>query len=629
MPTNIDSSDAVVPNPFELNFWDKYIRPKRNIHPIGIGLLSLLAFIPLIMVFSRLLAYPGMQPQNIFGLDWLHLFGTYLNQSVTLQWVPPDDQWTILYLLLLPLSVLIITIARLTFGLRILGFRAILIAVGFQEIGFLPSILLIISVIATIILVRPVLRQIRLPLYARVSVILCISAMFMIGALFLGSWLRSEIIWNVAFFPVIILAMLAESVARTIDRESIQTGLWRLFWTVVLAIIIALICKLPVIREAALFFPELMITQLVFVVFVSEFFDLRLLQGWQERIGNKKKSKLVAIPATAKIAVVRNRWNSNVLGRLGIPISNKARVKSVQRLVNSLRNLGYSVRVFESDISLFRELRKFIPTDPLTGHPGGMVLNLARGVQGVGKLSHLPAMLEMSGVAYTGPDPVSHTRILDRYMMLTLLRESDIPVPKFKCISSIFSDISDLRFPIAIRPRCESDAKWNIVRTPEDFTATANEVLQTYRQELVVEEFHFSQEIRASLIGNNVVECFPLLQHSMRGSKKICPAPLDETLTKKIEETAKQAYRAIGCRDYARIDIRINEENEPCIIQIHTIGIFARNGSFAQSAKQAGYSFEDLMHRVIQLAWLRYGVTSNISCMDVDENQTLSEVEVA
>ena len=131
-------------------------------------------------------------------LDILGQFGAMLNHTLTLTWVPHSDLDTVVYLLLLPTAALLISIMRLTFGLRVLGYRSVLVAVGFYEIGILPSLMVIAVVVGVIILLRPTMQRVRLPLYARVSIVLSVTACVLVSSLFIGSWLRSEWIWSLA-----------------------------------------------------------------------------------------------------------------------------------------------------------------------------------------------------------------------------------------------------------------------------------------------------------------------------------------------------------------------------------------------------------------------------------------------
>ena len=188
----------------------------------------------------------------------------------------------------LPLAALLVAITRLSLGIRVLGFRAILIAIGMREVGILPSLLLIAIIAGSVLLVRPLMRRSGMPLYARVSSILSIVAATMVAGLLLGSAFDSAILSSFAFFPVIILAMLAESIADTVSRESTAMAAWRTAATILLALLIALISAWPPLGQLALACPELIVTQLVLIILVSEFMDWRLLEDFRPGQAHKE-----------------------------------------------------------------------------------------------------------------------------------------------------------------------------------------------------------------------------------------------------------------------------------------------------------------------------------------------------
>lgn len=588
-----------------------WFRPKGYLNQWGLVLLLLLAGATLLMGLARMLAAPGMAIPDIVLLQELRQFGAALNDSLTLEWVPPADRHAVIYLVLLPTGALLITIARLTFGLRVLGYRSVLIAVGFQEIGIVPSLLVMAAVLGMIALLRPTMRRVRLPLYARVSMILGITACMMVVTLFVGAWLRSELLWSLAFFPVIILAMMAESIAGTLDRHNAATAIWRLVWTLVVALLLFGLMNIPAVLDIALRFPELMLTQLVAIVLISEYLDLRLLQDWQSHGFIRAIADWLgmALPTrNARVAVVRNRWHHGVIARLGPAAPAKARVSSVQHLVDGLRNEGYVVKVFEGDMDLPRELWKFLPPNPRTGAPGGVVLNLTAGIQGHARFSHVPALLEMAGVAYTGPNPMGHARLQDRFALLSMLQQASVPVPPFRLLDGSRSGLgpADLAFPLLARPCNETEVAAILVTTPDEL---GKAVEQNHRrgQQTLVECWHAEPEFRVTLVGNGPVECLPLLQIEAAGKKRTCPAAIDEALASRIRACAHRAYAAAGCRDYARIDLRLDVAGDPCVVGIHAQEILARKGSVAIMIEAAGLGWGGFARRIVEMAAARNG----------------------
>ncbi len=595
----------------------KVLRPKGNLSRTELRLLVLLAVLPLVILLIRVMALPGVMSAGLdFGV--LRSIGGALNQTFSLASVPPDEREQVLYLLLLPTCAVLVSLTRLTFGIRVLGFRSILIAVGFHQCGIIPSLFLITVAVLTIVLVRPWLRKIRLPYYARVSVILCIVAVTMVAALLAGPWMRSDLLWGVVYFPVIVLGMLSEGIARTLDHDNMVAATWRAITTILLAFLIAIICRIPWLRDLLLQFPELVLTQIVGIVMIAEFLDLRLFQDWDSKVAGMVLPKLFSTGGAYRVAVVRNRADTGVIGQLGRGTSEKHRRRSVQKVVDALRAGGHTVKVLEGDTSLLKELRQFIPPNPRTGEPGGIVFNLAHGIQGQGPPTHVPAMLEMAGVAYTGPTPLGLALALDRFVVKTVMQEAGVPTPAFCLMTTAKDEVADLRYPLIVKPRYESPYALKIVEDRQQLKAAVKMVVRRYRQEAVVEEYIEGRQIHVALLGNDRLECFPLVELGAGKRDRTCPASLDPVVERQIRHHAKTTFRACSCRDYARIDVRIGRSGIPYVCEIHTVGILATGGSFARAGAQEGYAFDRLMRRIIEVARARYLSAESVTPMSLD-----------
>jgi len=179
---------------------------------------------------------------------------------------------------------------RLVLGIRLLGpFRSILIAVAFQITGILPGLLFLAMVIGIVVAVRPLIKAIRMPYFARVSVILSAVASIMIIALLSSAWLDIESLRRVAYFPIVVLCLTAEGFARTLSKEGLWSATWRGTMTAIVALLITLLSEINGFRNLFLYFPELLIMQIGCIVAIAEFFDLRLLR-WLNPTAVKKSS---------------------------------------------------------------------------------------------------------------------------------------------------------------------------------------------------------------------------------------------------------------------------------------------------------------------------------------------------
>lgn len=585
-----------------------WIRRKGFIGPWSLTALLILGCIPLLMVFARIIALPGGERLAIPGGELLRHLGQALNQSLSLDWIPPADRNAILYLLFLPTGMLLVAVARLTFGLRVLGLRAILIAIGFRESGILPSLILMAIVVSIIVCIRPWIRAIKLPMYARTAVIVSLSAMIMVGALLIAPWVRSEAIWSVAFFPVIIMAMLAEGVARTLEQDNAVAAAWRAGWTVILALVVWAVHG--AMNGLLLGFPEAMLTQLVAVVMISEFLDLRLLEEWPDRIARLIDGKRPWFAERPKVAVIRNRARDATIGRLGRRAPSRYDRVSVQRVVNGLRREGYDVRVVDGDVSMLKELSRFIPPHVRRGTPGGVVLNLATGIQGAGRFTHVPAMLEMAGLPYSGPDPISHGLLSDRWTMLHVLTEAGLTVPAAE-LTSDPGLTPALDYPLSVRPRFEPDARRVVVRDGRALHSAIRRVTREYDgRAAVVEALPVGRIIRVSLLGNeDGVELLPLVERSASEEGVLCPAPIEDAAADRIRRQATTAFLATGCRDYARIDIVLSPFGDTTVVDIRWANLFLRQGTFLTAARVAGYDEGMLFRRIVAATHERYRST--------------------
>ncbi len=581
----------------------RLLRPKGNLSRAELWILAAVAFLPMLSVALRSLAFPGVLESTFGGI---HQLGHALNQVFSLSAVPPDQREHVLYLLFLPTSAMLVALARLTFGLRVLGFRSILISVGFHQSGIVPSLLLILVAVGTIVLVRPWLRRVGLPYYARVSIILCIVAVTMVTALIAGPWMRSDVLWGAAFFPVIVLGMLAEGIAKTMDRDNVVAASWRAITTILVAFVIALIGWIPALRSVLLQFPELVVTQIVAIVLISEYLDLRLFEGWDKKVADSLMPRLVSRPGVFRVAVVRNRLEPDVTGAVARAKPRRDALRSVQKIVDALRRGGYTVKVFEGDATLLKQLRRFLPSRSPAETAQGIVLNLAHGVRGDARTSLVPAMLEMSGIPYVGPDPLGHALAIDRVVVKAMLQEAAIPTPAFRVMAEPSGDPGALRYPLAVYPRREPNARAIIVRRPDKLRPALKHVIRRFGQEAVVEEHVRGRRLSAALLGNARVRCLPLVEQDSVARKKVCPAALDGAVVKRIRAYAKRAFRACDCRDYARVDVRIDEAGELWVTGVATLGILARVGSFALAGEHAGLPFGRLVRRIVEIARARY-----------------------
>ncbi len=582
-----------------------WLRPKGNLTRGELAILLSIAILPLLIVAVRISALPGVLNPGMSG-SLLPSIGHDLNQVLSLKSIPAADRSSVLYMLLLPTGAMLIVIARLTFGLRVIGFRAILISVAFQESGILPSLLLIAVVAGIVLGVRPTLVRVKLPYVARVSVIMSIAVLILIVALTAAPWLHSDVLWRVAFFPVIVLGLLAEGIAKTMDRDSVFSAAWRTGMTIVVALVLAGLGQISALSEVAIQFPELLLVEIVAIFFISEFLDLRICQDWDARLSGMVVPRIHTPDTRLRVAVVRNHKMNGVIARMGPPSKNGYGRRSIRRIVAALEASGHMVKTVEGDTSLLSKLDSFLPEHPPTGEPGGIVLNLSHGIQGETPSVHVPAMLEMSGVAYTGPTPHGHFIALDKIAAGEMLQKAGVFTPERRVIEHPDEIPNALSYPVIVKPRHALRYKLRIAKDRAQLEEVIRMVSRRDGQQPVVEPYISGREIQVALIGNNPVRCLPLVEASPGGEERACPAALADDLERLIRASAVAAFEACKCRDYALVNIRVSRSGKPYVVEVDALGVLESGGAFELAAEAAGYTFGGLIDEILEVTRERY-----------------------
>ena len=587
-----------MPGAFSTGLFRIGIARDRERIPNGWILLLLgIAILPLLGINLRLLALASSEPSGLLAV------GEWINSHVNFNWVSHEDRSVVLYILLLPMAAMLIAFARLTLGVRVLGFRAILIAIGFQEIGLVPSLLLITLISGTVLLVRPAMRRSGMSLYARVAVIMCIVALTMLLGLFAGSWLDSSTLWSMAFFPVVILAMLAESIAATFARENPAMAAWRTGNTIALAGVIAGLSQLTFVRELVLACPELLLTKLALIVFLSEFLDLRLFEGF--RPGSAGAGRRDS--TQWEVVIVRNRFGQPPLHRTTPEPPRRYQRAGLQRTIDGIRERGYAVDILEGDSSLPAKLRDLADQGQSDRGEGPVILNFAGGKQGAGRLAQVATICEMLGLPYSGPGPQAPALFDDRKRQLQLLKATGLRVPQSLSAEEAEQLISDSGAGIWARARFQSDRGATTVGDLRTLRRSLRRIHERYG-EVLLERIPAGRAVTAVVLAPEKVQprVLPLLEptNSQRGFEALVAGARGWThdCAEAASEAVISALRALDCKDLARVDLRCTAEGQVTVSRVLAIEPISTNSAVMHAMALAGLSPADVATNVIHTA---------------------------
>jgi D-alanine-D-alanine ligase len=326
-----------------------------------------------------------------------------------------------------------------------------------------------------------------------------------------------------------------------------------------------------------------------------------------------------------KIAVVRNRARHGVINEFGTPCPEKYGNRTVAQVVAALQAGGHTVELFEGDKTMFAALEEFAAADPRTGRPTGMVLNMAYGIQGESRYTHVPAMLELAGVPYTGASPLGHAVSLDKAVTKRLLQAAGVPTPAFMLMDEPRDPVAPLRYPLIVKPRRESTSYGlSLVHDRAELDAAVEAIVTRYGQAALVEQYVDGREVCVALLGNAPPDALPAVELSFDDRalrlvtwddkyhrrpdepRKLCPAPLPDDLLERVEHLARATFACCHARDYARVDIRIDADGRPWVLELNSMASLGAGGSYVRAAQAAGHSFESLINRIVDVAHERY-----------------------
>lgn len=269
--------------------------------------------------------------------------------------------------------------------------------------------------------------------------------------------------------------------------------------------------------------------------------------------------------------------------------------------------------------------------------------NVVEGKGASSRESQIPALLDMLGLKYTASDVLTLVTTLDKARTKEVLTYHKIPTPAFHVIY----DVSELpgalslisTFPLIVKPLHEGSSKGvferSVVHSAEALHEQVREVLEEYQQPALVEQFLDGREFTVAMLGNSekidvlpIIEiCFDNLpKESMRiysyeakwlwddPNKPVevfkCPATIPANVAEQIAEVCKRAYRVLRCRDWARIDVRLDSEGVPNVIEVNPLpGVLPNpneHSCFPMAARAAGMSYNQLINRVLDEAVNRY-----------------------
>jgi D-alanine-D-alanine ligase len=307
---------------------------------------------------------------------------------------------------------------------------------------------------------------------------------------------------------------------------------------------------------------------------------------------------------------------------------------TIAAVESALSKLGKVVRL-EANQDFPERLRETKPN---------IVFNIAEGFYGVNREAHVPAICEFYGIPYSGSDPFTLSLCLDKARAKETLAFHGIPTPRFAVVRKLEElrlVAERLSLPLFVKPLHEGSSKGitdrNLCVDGSQLRAQTKLLLENYDQPVLVEEYLPGKEFTCAVLGNGEdATVMPIVAMNFEtlpnGALPIysfdakfvwdrpenpldifqCPARITSALQASIERVTLDAYRVLGCRDWARVDVRIDDAGVPNVLEVNPLpGILpdpADNSCLPKAARAAGIGYDELIQSCLKYAAARQGV---------------------
>jgi D-alanine-D-alanine ligase len=299
-------------------------------------------------------------------------------------------------------------------------------------------------------------------------------------------------------------------------------------------------------------------------------------------------------------------------------------IACARAVAEALEGLGRRVAPVPIRTSVEEALASYPPTEWL-------VFNLGEGESGhLFEEARVVWVLEAMGYLHTGADGEALARSTNKALAKTCLARAGIPTPPWRFYRHPDEVLEgDLPFPLFVKPVAEDASQGigeeAIVHDVGALKERVAYIVSRYRQAALAETFIAGREFNVSLWGRP--EVLPLAEvdfsaiaspyarivsfaakweedsFEYRNTPVRCPAEVEPELAERIRDVARRAWAAIGCRGYARVDMRLSADGTPYVLEVNCNPDISPDAGFFRAARAAGYSYPEMVRHILQLAW--------------------------
>ncbi|MFL6672165.1 MAG: D-alanine--D-alanine ligase [Massilia sp.] len=242
-----------------------------------------------------------------------------------------------------------------------------------------------------------------------------------------------------------------------------------------------------------------------------------------------------------------------------------------------------------------------------------------------GEDGSLQGALELLGIPYTGSGVMASAVAMDKITTKKIWLMHGLPTPKYASIDAntdLDKVVADLGLPLIVKPPLEGSTIGITKVTRADELKPAVTLATGFDEVVLAEEFVTGREFTVAVLGQGAgARALPIVEivapqgnydyqnkYFTDDTQYHCPAPLDEALTAEIQRIAVEAYRALGCEGWGRVDVLLRESDKrPFLLEANTSPGMTGHSLVPMAARAVGISYEDLCVEILRSARLKIG----------------------
>ena len=304
-------------------------------------------------------------------------------------------------------------------------------------------------------------------------------------------------------------------------------------------------------------------------------------------------------------------------------------MEEFEYIAKKLENVGfnaYTLNIRDSLELMLNNLRKEKPD---------LIFNFVEIYKENSRLEmNIAGLYELLGIPYTGAPALSLANCQNKILAKRLLSSGGIRIPHFYIVHAKASRyIHNLNYPLLVKPAYEDASVGiendSIVNDSKQLRSRIEHVLKYFQQPALIEEFIEGRELNVAVMGDRRLRVLPISeidfsempdhlhnivsyqakwdpQHeSYHKTIPICPAPLPKNIEKRAKEIAFKAFKVMGCRDYARVDIRLDKNNKLYVLEVNPNPDITEGAGFMRSAEHSGMTYAQALKRIVKYALAR------------------------